>query len=127
MERQQFQAKAVDDIPNMLREGFKDLKSESAKQSFKNISESGGYGKNVFANAVKQHFSEISPSDFLKEFNRFRRPLQDSGLMDAQALDHLRVTLEHIPKDVKLERWKRAANSALIGTMAAELSKGKDQ
>lgn len=123
MEKQQFQAKALDAIPNMVRENFKDVTSKSFKEDMLNISNSGIEGKSTFAKAVASHFSDKAPEDFMREFNRLRKPLQESGIMDARSLDHLRVTLEHIPKDITKERWKQMAIRAFQGVASAEIHK----
>lgn len=124
MERQDFQAKALDSIPNMVRENFKDTTSAAFKSNMENIANSGPDGKQAFVTALKTHFYDKSPSDFMKEFNRLRKPLQESGVMDAKALDQLRVVLERIPKDIPKERWKIMAIRAFQGTAYAEIARG---
>ena len=126
MEKQQFQAKAIDDIPNMLRENFKDVRSEEFRTSIKNISQSGRSGKMMFADALSRHFADKDPEKYMQEFSRLRKTIQDSGVMDAKELDALRVKLDGIPKDITKERWKQFATRLFIGTTAAEISKGSD-
>lgn len=123
IEKLQFQADALDAIPGMVRENFKDITSKEFKDTMKNIANSGAAGKNAFVNALRTHFYDKDPSDFMMEFSRLRKPIQESGVMDATRLDELRTTLNQIPKEITKERWKLLANRAMASFMYSEIGR----
>lgn len=124
IERQEFIAEAKDSIPTILNTGFRPGTEafDSAVNTLKYTTE----GKELFANAVKQHFYnmgkvagelpasvKVSPiakakevglsvdsSKMMTELNRIQKALKDTGLMPIETYQKLRTDIAKIPKEV---------------------------
>lgn len=128
IERTEFQAKALDDISEMVATGFKDIASKDFLQTARNIKEAGPEGKKAFAYALNQHFYDVRPDRIVPEFNRLRGMLKDTGILNTEDINRMQQQMVQLPKDISSLRKKTAMlnilRAGIFGGAMAEAGPG---
>lgn len=131
-EATEFQAKAVDEIPGMLREGFKHTKGDEFAKTLLDVKHSGPEGQKLFRQALTAHFNAVHPERFQYEFNRIAHDIKatKSGVISDGQLDHVQELLRGIPKGISTEKLKQfqqtVVRAAFTAGIAGEAGAGMD-
>jgi len=123
VERQEIIAKSRDEIPSLLKSGFKYGSDEY--DTILNGIKTSPEGKRDFANALSQHLSTFDSSKrLLSEFGRIRKAVIDSGVLSRQQVDDfynkIRAFDKTLSDKAKLDFIKSLLIAPLVGVAGAE-------